>query len=270
MHTRPCSMRKPFIGYSNVTGHFGRVAWQLAATLTCGLARTLLAIVILTAYLNTHAPSLYAEEKLGLEEVLDNMDVASLEFESIESDVTYTRAIFLLNEEDVAVGTLRYKKPKKLRLEFNPPKEEIDVSDGKFFWVYKPEERQVEKYRLAEGETTELNFFEFGYEGSVEKAKENYSIEMLPATATKGHDGNNEGLYLLKLTPKPSATKTPQYNEILLWIDDSLWLPVRMELYESDGEVINRIELRDVKINKPIDDDVFQFEVPKGVKLVEP
>ncbi|MEK7369226.1 MAG: outer membrane lipoprotein-sorting protein, partial [Planctomycetota bacterium] len=119
-------------------------------------------------------------------------------------------------------------------------------------------------------ETTELNFFEFGYEGSVEKAKENYFIEMLPAAAAKGNDGNNEGLYLLKLTPKPSATRTPQYNEILLWIDDSLWLPVQMELYESDGEVINRIELRDVKINKPIDDDVFQFEVPKGVKLVEP
>lgn len=225
-------------------------------------------IITLTVFINN--PAIYAGQRLSLEEVLDNMDVASLEFASIEADVTYTRAIFLLEEEDVAEGTLKYKKPKKLRLEFNPPKEEIDVSDGEFFWVYKPEEKQVEKYQLAEGETTELNFFEFGYEGSVEKAKQNYFIELLPAAEAKDSGGNNEGLYLLKLTPKPSAAEAPQYNEILLWIDDSIWLPVQMELYESDGEVINRIELWNIKINKPIDDDAFRFEVPKGVELVEP
>lgn len=227
-------------------------------------------VIILTASLSTNSAFLYAGERLDLEAVLDKMDEASLEFETIRAEVTYTRTIFLLDEEDVAEGTLKYKKPRKLRLEFNPPKEELDISDGKFFWVYKPKERQVEKYQLAEGETTELNFFEFGYEGSVQKAKENYFIEMISDTTAEESKGDRKGIYILKLTPKPSATQMPQYNEIRLWIDDGIWLPVRMELYESEGEVINRIELWEININEPLDDEDFQFEVPEGVEVIEP
>ncbi len=227
-------------------------------------------VIILTASFGTNGPCICAGERLDLEGVLDEMDAATLGFESIQADVTYTRSIFLLDEEEVADGTLKYKKPKKLRLEFEPPRDEIDVSDGKFLWVYKPGENQVEKYQLAEGETTELGFFEFGYEGSVEKAKKNYSIEMMSSSDAGGPAGGDEGTYILKLTPKPSATEMPQYNEIILWVDDSIWLPVRMEFYESDGEIINRLELWEIRINEPLDDNVFQFEVPKGVEVVEP
>ncbi|MFQ5862132.1 MAG: outer membrane lipoprotein carrier protein LolA [Candidatus Brocadiales bacterium] len=227
-------------------------------------------VITLTASFSTNSPSLRAGETLDLETVLDEVDAASLKFETIQAQITYTRTIFLLDEEEVAEGTLRYKKPKKLQLKFNPPRDEVDISDGKFFWVYKPKERQVEKYQLAEGDTTELSFFEFGYEGSVEKAKENYFIEMIPDAEAEESEGKNEGIYILKLIPKPSVTQTPQYNEIRLWIDDSIWLPVRMELYESEGEVINRIELWEIEINVSLDDDIFQFDVPEGVEVIEP
>ncbi|MEE9584828.1 MAG: outer membrane lipoprotein carrier protein LolA [Candidatus Brocadiales bacterium] len=227
-------------------------------------------IIILTVSFNVSGLSLCANERLDLEAVLDNMDAASMDFESIQADITYTRTIFLLDEEDVSEGTLRYKKPRKLRLEFEPPRNEIDISNGEYFWIYKPEEKQVEKYKLAEGDTTELNFFEFGYEGSVEKAKKNYSIEIVSDPDAEGSEENDTGIYILKLTPRPSAVEMPQYNEIILWVDDGIWLPVRMELYESEGEVINRIELWEIKINEPLDDDIFQFEIPDGVEVIEP
>lgn len=216
--------------------------------------------------LNIICTSLYAGERLDLEAVLERMDTANAELETIQADVTYTRTIFLLDEEDVAEGTLKYKKPRKLRLEFEPPREELNISDGEFFWVYKPEENQVEKYKLANGETTELSFFEFGYEDSVEKAKRHYFIEMVSADEAE----ENEGIYILKLTPKPSTSEMPQYNEIWLWVDESIWLPIRMELYESEGEVINRIDLWEIRLNEPLDDELFQFEVPEGVELIEP
>jgi outer membrane lipoprotein-sorting protein len=225
-------------------------------------------VLTLAAHLDANGTSLYAGERLDLETVLDNMDLASIDFKSIDADITYSRVIFLLDEEEVAEGTLRYKVPRKLRLEFEPPRDEIDVSDGKYFWVYKPGEKQVEQYRLAEGETTELDFFEFGYEGSVEKAKKNYIIELMPNSDTET-EADDEGIYVLKLTPKPSM-ENPQYNEITLWVDDGLWLPVRMDMYESDGEVINRIELWNIKLNEAVDDDVFEFEVPPGVEVIEP
>ncbi len=192
-----------------------------------------------------------------LESVLDEIEKANQDFQSMEAGVTYTRSIFLLEEEDVSHGKVYYKKPKKLRMEFEPPKDEVDIADGEFLWIYHPRGKQVEKYRLAKGETKELDFFQFGYEGSVRKAKENYLIELV---------SGGEGMpYILKLTPRQSDPP-PQYMEIRLWVEEGLWLPIRMELYESGGEVINRIELQDIKLNKPLKETLFQFTV----EVVEP
>lgn len=205
---------------------------------------------------------LEAAQRKDLETLLEEVDKASQDFKTIEADVTYTRIIFLLEEEETSRGKVRYKKPKKLHLELKPPRDELDISDGEYLWVYRPEAKQVEKYRIAKEETMELNFFEFGYEGSVKKAKENYYIEMI-------NTEEKEGLYILKLTPKESET-SPQYSEIRLWIEEGFWLPTQIELYESQGEVINRIVLKNVKMNKSIPDSLFQFVVPEGVEVVEP
>ncbi|MEK7821951.1 MAG: outer membrane lipoprotein-sorting protein, partial [Planctomycetota bacterium] len=134
--------------------------------------------------------------------------------------------------------------------------------DGEYLWVYHPQDKQVEKYLLTKGETKEMDFFQFGYEGSVRKAKENYHIELVSGSG-------KDTPYVLKLTPK-DVEPPPQYSEIRLWVEEGLWLPVRMELYESGGEVINRIELRDIKLNRPLKEALFQFALPEGVEVVEP
>ena len=197
-----------------------------------------------------------------LESILDEIEKANQNFESMEAEVVYTRSIFLLEEEEVSHGKVYYQKPKKLRMEFKPPRDEVDVADGECLWVYHPQGKQVEKYRLAKGETKELDFFQFGYEGSVRKSKENYIIELVSG-------GGEDSPYVLKLTPK-GMEPPPQYMEIRLWVEEGLWLPIRMELYESGGEVINRIELRDIKLNKPLKEALFQFTLPDGVEMVEP
>ncbi len=207
--------------------------------------------------LNTQ-PSLGAKD---LEEVLNEIEKANQRFTSLEAEITYTRSIFLLEEEEVSHGKMFYKKPKKMRMELKPPRDEIDIADGEYLWCYHPEVKQVEKYLLAKGETKELDFFQFGYEGSVKKAKENYLIEMISQD-----DGDD--IYILKLIPK-EMDPPPQYSEIRLWVEEGHWLPTRIELYESEGEVINRIELWDMKLNKPLKDSLFQFTPPEGVEVIE-
>jgi outer membrane lipoprotein-sorting protein len=220
----------------------------------------LLAFVVLLSSVPLDAQSVSGGR--DLESILDEMERANQNFTSLEAEVTYTRSIFLLEEEEVSYGKVRYKKPKKLHMEFESPRDEVDIADGEFLWVYHPQGKQVEKYRLAKGETKELDFFQFGYEGSVIKARENYLIELV--------SGGEENMpYVLKLTPK-EMEPPPQYSEIRLWVQEGQWLPIRMELYESGGEVINRIELREIKLNRPIKDALFQFTVPEGVEVVEP
>lgn len=199
-----------------------------------------------------------------LDEILAEIEKANAAFKTLKADIIYTRTITLLESKEVSQGELSYKKPNKVYLKFYPPRNEINVVDGKYVWIYHPEQKQVEKYEMKQSRQSSqgLGFFEFGYGESVSEVKKNYRITLL--------DTKNEGkkrFYLLGLQPKDPKS---QYSDIRLWIEEGFWLPGQIELYESQGEIINTIELKDIKLNKSISDKLFVFDVPRGIEVIEP
>jgi len=198
-----------------------------------------------------------------LGDILAEMEKANTAFKTLKASIVYTRAITLLEYTEVSEGELSYKKPKRMYLKFYPPRDEVNVVDGKYVWVYHPAEKQVEKYEMTGGKQSSqgVSFFEFGYGESVEAAKKDYTITLLN---TK-EDGKKR-FYILDLQPKdPKA----QYSDIRLWVEEGVWLPGRIELYESQGEVVNVIELKNIKLNKGMSDKLFIFDVPRGVEVIE-
>ncbi len=200
----------------------------------------------------------------NLDEVLAEIEKANNAFKTLKADMTFTRTITLLESTEVFQGQMSYKKPKRLYLKFYPPRNEINVVDGKHVWVYHPAEKQVEKYDMDRGKQTSqgLSFFEFGYGESVHSVKKDYTITLFETM-----DEGKKRFYILDLLPKD---KKSQYSDIRLWVEEGFWLPVRIELYESAGEVVNRIELKNIKLNKGMSDKLFIFEVPRGVEIIEP
>lgn len=203
-------------------------------------------------------------QKRNLDTILDEIEKANAAFKTLKANIVFTRTITLLDSTEVSQGEMSYKKPKRLYLKFYPPKNEINVMDGKYVWVYHPSEKQVEKYVMnsSKQSSQSMSFFEFGYGESVAAAKKDYKITLLDTKV----DGKKT-YYILDLQPKDLKT---QYSDIKLWIEEGLWLPGKIELYESDGEVVNRIELKDVQLNKGISDKLFVFDVPRGVEVLEP
>lgn len=200
----------------------------------------------------------------NLDEILTEIEKANAAFKTLKADVVYVRTITLLESKEISEGELSYKKPDKVYLKFHPPRNEINVVDGKYVWIYHPEQKQVEKYEMKQSRQSSqgLGFFEFGYGESVSEVKKNYRITLL--------DTKNEGkkrFYLLGLQPKDSKS---QYSDIRLWIEEGFWLPGQIELYESQGEIINTIELKDIKLNKSMSDKLFVFDVPRGTEVIEP
>lgn len=200
----------------------------------------------------------------NLSEVLAEMEKANTAFKTMAANMTYTRTITLLESTETSQGEMSYKKPKKLYLKFYPPRDEINIVDGKYVWVYHPKEKQVEKYEMEKGKQSSqgVSFFEFGYGESVEAAKRNYTITLLDAK-----EEGEKRFYVLDLLPKD---KKAQYSDIRLWVEEGLWLPGKIELYESAGEVVNVIELKDIKLNKGMSDKQFIFDAPRGVEVIEP
>ena len=216
-----------------------------------------------------HNPtSLFCSTNIGdnsLEEILKKVEEANAQLKTMEADIKYSRVISLLDSEEVSQGFLQYKKPKKININFFPPRNEINVIDGSYIWIYHINEKQVEKYEMNSGADTPqgVDIFEIGYEYTVEKVKENYDITLLDDISTE------EGtLFHIELIPK--ETFDSGYDRTLLWIREGLWLPVQYQLFESDGEIINTIELSHIEINTEIPDKTFILDLPDDVDIIEP
>jgi len=201
----------------------------------------------------------------SLDEILEKVEEANSRLKTMDADIKYSRVISLLDSEDVSLGFLQYKKPKKLNLNFFPPRNEINIIDGANVWIYHLKEKQVEKYDISSNMDSPqgMGIFDLGYEYTTEKAKENYTITLLDDIAT-----NEEALYHVELIPKDIFDS--EYERVLLWIREGLWLPVQYQMFESDGEIINTIELTNIQINPDIPDKIFVLDLPDDVEIIEP
>ncbi len=200
-----------------------------------------------------------------LEEILVNVEEANSKLETMEADIKYSRVITLLDSEEVSIGFLQYKKPKMVNVNFFPPRNEINVIDGSYIWIYHIDEKQVEKYGMnGDADSPQgVDIFELGYDYTVEKVKRSYDITLLDVISTE-----EEILFHLELIPK--ETFDSEYDRTLLWIKEGLWLPVQYQLFESDGEIINTIELNHIEINAEISDNEFVLNLPEDVEIIEP
>ncbi len=101
-----------------------------------------------------------------LDEILEKVEDANSRLKTMDADVKYSRVISLLDSEEVSLGYLQYKKPKKLNLNFFPPRNEINVIDGTYIWIYHMEEKQVEKYQISSDMDSPqgMDIFDLGYE----------------------------------------------------------------------------------------------------------
>ncbi|KHE92168.1 MAG: hypothetical protein SCABRO_02063 [Candidatus Scalindua brodae] len=193
------------------------------------------------------------------------MEDANSRLKTMDADIKYSRVISLLDSEEISLGYLQYKKPKKLNLNFFPPRNEINIIDGTYIWIYHLKEKQVEKYKTGNDKDSPqgMDIFALGYEYTTEKVRANYNITLLDDIATE-----EEALYHIELIPK--NTFDSEYDRILLWVREGLWLPVQYQMFESDGEIINTIELFNIQINPDIPDEIFVLDLPEDVEILEP
>jgi outer membrane lipoprotein-sorting protein len=222
-------------------------------------------VICFIAFSQTNSSASDDHISYSLDEILEKVEDANSRLKTMDADIKYSRVISLLDSEEISLGYLQYKKPNKLNLNFFPPRNEINVIDGTYIWIYHLKEKQVEKYKTSNGLDSPqgMDIFALGYEYSTDKARENYDITLLEDISTE-----EEALYHIELTPKD--TFDSEYDRILLWVREGLWLPVQYQMFESDGEIINTIELSNIQINPDISDKIFVLDLPDDVEILEP
>ena len=228
-----------------------------------------------------------AEEKLWqelpaqLKEVLRQMESANKKVTAVRARIRYEQAIPLLDEKEEAPGTLIFKKPDLLIIKLGKPRREDIHCDGKFWWVTSHKDRQVEIYKAARSGqgNQEAAFLRFGYNQSVRELLKEYEIVLAgkstrKAAQTTGANAKGEKAkkrtvtdYALKFTPR-SEEAAARYSRIEISVADDHWLPHRIVLHESDGEVVQRFTLEDITVNPDLKDAQFRYRPPKRYTIV--
>ncbi|BCA81037.1 outer-membrane lipoprotein carrier protein [Desulfuromonas sp. AOP6] len=163
------------------------------------------------------------------------------------------------------------EKPAQVRFRwiYTIPSSQEIVSDGETVWVYLPENQQVLQSSLAEVGADQAQENPLVFITGLGNLSENFKLSW--ASPRQDADGN----YLLALEPKkPSAMvlslRLAVAKEAVLNQGKEPVFPLRkVEIIDTND---NRTQLSfgDVRINPPLADSRFDFQVPAGVEVVTP
>jgi len=148
-------------------------------------------------------------------------------------------------------GRLLLKKTNKYRVELNG---QTVVTDGQTVWSYAVATNQVliDKFKLNERTL------------SPERLLTAAPDEYMPRIVGKERLGSAETVVLL-LTPRSESSSV---KSLKLWVDEGTSLVKQVLLVDVNSRE-TQYTVRDIDVNKGLEDSRFVFDVPEGVEVVD-
>jgi outer membrane lipoprotein carrier protein len=166
----------------------------------------------------------------------------------LQADFTQTVKSAIYGD-DTQSGKVTLKRPGKMRWDFAGDGKQF-VTDGRFMWIYNAADKQVIRYPNAGEQAGSAQ----SLLTSLDRIGDLFAISELPDTA--GHT--------LLLAPK---TADAQFQDVQLHLDSSLVLE-KVVITDTFG-TITEIAFHQVTLDRPAPDDLFVFQVPPGVELID-
>jgi outer membrane lipoprotein carrier protein len=149
-----------------------------------------------------------------------------------------------------SAGELSLKRPGLFRWHTDKPMEQLLVSDGKQVWLYDPDLEQVTIQSLDQRLTHTPALL---LSGDVSQIREHFEITY------------KEGGSVVDFILKPKS-KDSLFDSLRLSFRNNLLND--MQLVDSIGQRTN-ILFMSVKLNQPLDDKQFKFDIPEGVDVIQ-
>jgi outer membrane lipoprotein carrier protein len=149
-------------------------------------------------------------------------------------------------------GTLLLRKPGRMRWDYTSPEGKLFVSDGKFLWLYTPNNNQVEKMKIKESDDMRAPLaFLLG--------KLHFDKEFRNIQAQAVADGT-------RITAEPKTDNLPYTKVEFVVSPDNEIRSVQVTGYDRS---ILEFEFDREKLNPPLEAGLFRFQMPPGAQLVE-
>jgi len=200
------------------------------------------------------SPVLLAVSAFAADPTLDAL------LKGIETRYNNARTLQVLFHEDYTppgrpkrseAGTLKLRKPGKMRWDYTQPNGKLFISDGKQMWIYTPADNRVEQMKLKESDDMRVPLAFLL--GKLDFSKEFRNIE-------SKWEGNSQ-----RISAEPKNDNLP-YTHVEFLVD----LQRRIQVVKVVGfdKSITEFRFDDEKVDPPLDPKLFQFTPPKGAEVV--
>lgn len=149
-------------------------------------------------------------------------------------------------------GTLLLRKPGRMRWDYSQPQGKLGVGDGKYLWLYTPDDNRVEKMKMQETEDMRapLAFLL----GKLNFDKEFRNLQAKPEGADT------------RIVAEPKTDNLPYSQVEFLVAPDSSIRQVKVTSFDHS---VLEFAFTQEKLDPPLDAKLFQFQMPPGAHLEE-
>lgn len=227
------------------------------------LSVTIAAILALTIITAVAWAKPQSHSGLTLETVLDSLNREAKDFHSLTADVARTKVTVVVNVKSTDTGTL-WIRGDKMRLELKSPDPRTVLRSGDTIFIYTPGLKQVEEYNLGKHRDLVNEFLLLGFGTSGHDLQKGFLVTVIGEPML-----DRQKTVLLELTPRAGAARN-QIARIRLWLDQSSWLPVQQEFFETGTDDYFIVHYTNILKNPEIPDSRFRPHWPKGTQKVRP
>jgi outer membrane lipoprotein carrier protein len=153
-------------------------------------------------------------------------------------------------------GEMFYKKPGKMRWNYDKPEKQEMVTNAITLWLYTPSLKQVMKSDFSLARQSKLASAFLSGMGNLEK---DFNVSLENVNEVKKE-------YMIKLLPKDASD---MIESLFLTLDSKSFNIKKSELKDIYGNV-TLVEFNELDINTGLKDSLFNFIAPEGVEIVSP
>lgn len=227
----------------------------LALTLLALLVRALpsLAAPAAAAPPDPKSPKLTGNQRL--EALIERIKIEQQRLKTLEAKFEQRQESSLLAAPETSTGVFSYAAPDRVRWEYQSPNPISVVIKGDQMTTWYRDLKRAEMLKV--GRYSNQVFKYLGASGSMKSLLEYFTVT-LGTSPKKGEPVR------LDLVPRYQRI-AKRLKSMTVWIDDEIYMPVRLRYVEADGDV-TEYKFIGLKRNGNIPADRFVLQIPKGVE----
>jgi outer membrane lipoprotein-sorting protein len=200
---------------------------------------------------------------LTLEAALKQLDAAAKDFHSLSAEMERTKVTVVVNDRSTETGSILVRGDRML-LEMKAPDPRTILRTGDNLYIYNPGLKRVEEYSLGKNRALFDQYLLLGFGTKGSELHKGYLVTLLSEPVL-----DERKTVELELTPKSEEVRA-NISKIQIWFDESSWLPVQQQFYETGSGDYFIIRYSKVVRNPDLGEAHFKPHWPKGTQKIRP